>query len=602
MSTILVVDDMAVFREPIAASLRAQGYETVCAVNGRDAMEKLRSAKPDLILLDVAMPVMDGISFLRMMHDQPDVASKPVILLTAVAERDYVVKAAEFGVRDYLLKSQFSLDELVHRIEQRLNPARTPDSPSSGGGSEDAAPAAGNAQGDGSTPAPSDPDAAPDVVSDSASKAVETLGTMKSLLKKSDVMDRLDSAGELKAFSPTVAKLLKLTRSESSSVDQISRALKQDHALSLKILKMANSAVYTRGDPVESVDKAVMRIGLTQIRQALLNIGVIDELGKVSLGGAADAGQFWEHSIACGLIAAELAHTRSAEEADLAFTMGLMHDVGRVMYVQEFADEYERVLQVANELQLPLEQVEKRLFTLSHADCMDRLLHAWKFPKELIDPIVFHHLSLGNIRRMAPRRITEVATLALANRFCHALGIGNSGNQTIYPTVEFFQVLKIEPKLVAKIEQDVREQTSNLKLALLTHSSGEAWPDMLQQCRDQLDAPVRPLFVGDNADYDAYRIFCDQLREIGDEPPNVAVVHLTDSRACVRLTSELQEAEREAGAEALPVIALSPNGQLALENRVMAKRPHRLLATPIPVRRLIAALNQLLASNQAQAA
>ena len=128
MSTILVVDDMAVFREPIAAALRQQGYQAVCAENGREALGAARTHRPDLILLDVAMPVMDGLKFLEAMRQDPNLSQIPVILLTAISERDSVLQAGKLGASDYLLKSQFSLADMFSRVKNRLeqSPSRTP--------------------------------------------------------------------------------------------------------------------------------------------------------------------------------------------------------------------------------------------------------------------------------------------------------------------------------------------------------------------------------------------------------------------------------------------------------------------------------------------
>ena len=126
MSTILVVDDMAVFREPIAAALRQNGYQTVCAGNGQEALDAARQKRPDLILLDVAMPEMDGLTFLKAMQADPGLQGIPVVLLTAVAERDSVIEAAKLGADEYLLKSRFSLEEMLGRISNHLEQACTP--------------------------------------------------------------------------------------------------------------------------------------------------------------------------------------------------------------------------------------------------------------------------------------------------------------------------------------------------------------------------------------------------------------------------------------------------------------------------------------------
>ena len=120
MPTVLVVDDMQIFREPIAASLRLAGYETLLAGSGAEAMQLVHARKPDLIVLDVAMPNRDGLSVLQTLRRDANHAWTPVILLTAVADASVFDLAYRLGVRQILLKSQFSLLDLLDRVEMAL--------------------------------------------------------------------------------------------------------------------------------------------------------------------------------------------------------------------------------------------------------------------------------------------------------------------------------------------------------------------------------------------------------------------------------------------------------------------------------------------------
>lgn len=120
MSMILIVDDMAVVREPIAATLRAYGYRTLCAASGEEALAAMQISRPDLVLLDLAMPGMDGMAVLRILRGQD--RTIPVIFLTASCDTAHVVEAARLGVRDYLTKSAFSLTELLPRVRKYLSP------------------------------------------------------------------------------------------------------------------------------------------------------------------------------------------------------------------------------------------------------------------------------------------------------------------------------------------------------------------------------------------------------------------------------------------------------------------------------------------------
>lgn len=605
MTTIIVVDDMAIFREPIAEALRAKGFEVICAENGRQAIRLVRSYAPDLILLDVSMPIMDGIEYLRTVAGDPTIPRPPVIVLTEVAERNRVLQAARLGVGGYMLKSQFSLDELLTRIGRCLE----------GGDSAVPAEGCGNvhrphaavrghpAQSGVSVPddAPAGETPAPAPGAFTASDAAGVLKSAKPLMTKAEVIKRLKSCGELKALSPAVANVLKLTQSDRTSIESIAQAIKQDQAMAVRILKLANSVVYTRGQPVQTIDKAVVRIGLSQIRQVMLNISVIDQFSLVTVGDA-DIGQFWEHALACGIIAAEIARASCPERADLAFTLGLVHDVGRIFYAEQFGDDYGRVVRTASDLRLPLEQVETRLMGLNHADGMDHLLHSWKFPKELIDPIVLHHHSVGHIRRLAPRAITEAATLTLANRLCHALALGSSGNDTIYPTEEFCELLKLDAGVLQRIEETARRETVDLKLAMLAETEGTGWVDCRERYREGVPGPVRPLFVSAQPQFDAFRMFLDQLADRSDERPNVGIVHLRDVRDRVRISEEYAAAEVQSGARDLPVIVLSPKGDLGLVDDVMADRHHELLPTPVVIARFIEAINRALNVSHRRAA
>ncbi len=571
MTRILIVDDMAVFREPIAAALRAKGYETACAENGRQALGMVKSRAPDLILLDVAMPVMNGLEYLKAVRDDASIPRPPIILLTAVAEKDYVVQAAQLGVREYMLKASFSLDDLLERIARCLEEARA-----------SAPPAAAVPRPRGADPAPAPPPA------------------HKAPHGRSAVLQRLAACHDLKAFSPAVSLVLEATAGEGAPIDAIAEAIRQDQAITIRVLKLANSALYKRGRPCDSIDKAVMRIGSVGIRQAVLNIGVIDRFSNFKLG-TIDAGQFWEHSLACGFISSEIAAARGADR-ELAFTAGLLHDVGRVAFAQELGGDYEAVWRAAVDEGLPLEQVESRMLGIDHAEAMGHLLEKWNFPRDLADPIVLHHTTAAAIRAAAPGRVHAVATLALANRLCHALCLGNSGNDTIYPTEELCELLGADSVLLARIVATARKQTEELQLVMLAASWGQGWVDRRQKLRSALDRALYPLFVGRNPERDAYRIFSQQLADPRPAPPNVGIVHIVTPREQATISQRYEFAESQASGARLPLVILSPKGDLALEARAIAGRHCEFMATPVSASRLVAAINRALGAGSSAAA
>jgi DNA-binding response OmpR family regulator len=127
MKTILVVDDKANVRTLVREYLTAEGFRVVTAENGQTALYVARQEKPDLILLDIMMPEMDGFEFIRAFRKESET---PVILLTAKLEESDKVIGLELGADDYITKP-FGMRELVARIHTVLRRAGQLPHPSS---------------------------------------------------------------------------------------------------------------------------------------------------------------------------------------------------------------------------------------------------------------------------------------------------------------------------------------------------------------------------------------------------------------------------------------------------------------------------------------
>ena len=121
MSRILIVDDASNARETLAKLLRLEGYETVIAGCGSDALTRLKQTKPDLILLDHMMPEVDGLTFLAGIRRFPKWKNLPVIMMTGLKDRQCQMKAHGLGVHQYLVKTQYTVSELLEHIRAGLD-------------------------------------------------------------------------------------------------------------------------------------------------------------------------------------------------------------------------------------------------------------------------------------------------------------------------------------------------------------------------------------------------------------------------------------------------------------------------------------------------
>ena len=118
--TILVVDDHAVTREPLAKLLRHEGFETVCAANGVEALEAVGRAMPALILLDLMMPKMNGIEFLRHVRADQRTRGVPVIALTGTMDPNHLGGIKALGVDEVITKARFTVEQLLDRVHAHV--------------------------------------------------------------------------------------------------------------------------------------------------------------------------------------------------------------------------------------------------------------------------------------------------------------------------------------------------------------------------------------------------------------------------------------------------------------------------------------------------
>ena len=102
---ILVVDDSPIQRKIISNTLKAKGYQVIVAENGRQGVELALQRHPDLILMDIAMPEMDGLSAVRELRRHPEMAEVPILAVTASTDADELAKAYQAGYTDAVSKS-----------------------------------------------------------------------------------------------------------------------------------------------------------------------------------------------------------------------------------------------------------------------------------------------------------------------------------------------------------------------------------------------------------------------------------------------------------------------------------------------------------------
>ena len=117
---ILIVEDDKFLRELIAQKLQKENYEIVEAMDGEEGLKKIKEEKPDLILLDLILPEIDGFAVLRQIKEDPILAQIPVIILSNLGQETDIKRGLSLGAKDYLVKTETSFLEVVNKVKKLL--------------------------------------------------------------------------------------------------------------------------------------------------------------------------------------------------------------------------------------------------------------------------------------------------------------------------------------------------------------------------------------------------------------------------------------------------------------------------------------------------
>ena len=117
---ILIVEDELSMQRAMKNKLEQAGYKVSTASDGAQGLEKIRADRPDLVLLDLIMPKLDGISVLRDVKGDDKLKSLPVVILTNLSTGDKVAEAMQLGTFDFLVKANYSLDDVLRKVKDRI--------------------------------------------------------------------------------------------------------------------------------------------------------------------------------------------------------------------------------------------------------------------------------------------------------------------------------------------------------------------------------------------------------------------------------------------------------------------------------------------------
>jgi putative nucleotidyltransferase with HDIG domain len=191
-------------------------------------------------------------------------------------------------------------------------------------------------------------------------------------------------------FPQSVNRILEITASADCAPKEIVAVIEHDPILTMKLLKLVNSAYFGLSNEVTSIKQTVVYVGINTIKNVAITLATLAALPKTTCQGL-DGQQIWRHSLQVGVIARLIARHKKIPSNQLAsyFVAGLLHDIGKLVLAEFLAEDYAALL--AADVELPLYQREQQRLGVDHAEVGGLIAAKWQFPADLVEAIRLHH-------------------------------------------------------------------------------------------------------------------------------------------------------------------------------------------------------------------
>jgi signal transduction histidine kinase/HD-like signal output (HDOD) protein len=269
---------------------------------------------------------------------------------------------------------------------------------------------------------------------------------------------------------PTLPKVAEMAISKTLSIDtsaeEMASIIRENPSLTLKILKVANSPMYTTGVRISNIKDAVILLGYKTIKSLVLSI-TVQNIFTEDKNKWFDYRGFWLHSIASAVIAEEISKELNSGKTGSemnAYTAGLLHDIGKAILLISHAQAYKKVTDLVRELKVTFMEAEQQIFGLDHSDVSAYLFKYWELSENLIVPVRDHHRSVEYLTQN-PDSTTSI--VAIANEIAHISGYNTLPEEVPYEvSKELISMLGLDQPAMDRILTDSREYLETFAEAL----------------------------------------------------------------------------------------------------------------------------------------
>ena len=224
---------------------------------------------------------------------------------------------------------------------------------------------------------------------------------------------------DLPAMPQVAGKVLELSSDPNTSAKQLQQVISDDQAMTGRILKIANSAMYSCSRKIKTLTEAIVMLGFNSIRSLVVTSAARNLYKSGNVRAGLKERLLWEHSIGCAFACKLMVANRLPALQEEAFLAGLMHDIGKLVMNLRVPETFDEIVQVVYNENKGFAETERNLLDFDHTEVGALLVNKWKLSQLLEDVILEHHTE-----EVFTADKPLLLYLDLANKICKKLGIG----------------------------------------------------------------------------------------------------------------------------------------------------------------------------------
>lgn len=267
-----------------------------------------------------------------------------------------------------------------------------------------------------------------------------------------DLESIIAKTGDLPAMPSIAVKVMELVSEPDTSANDLQDLISRDQALTTKVLKIANSAMFGVSRDISTLSHAIMILGFSTIRSIVLAASTKSIYMKTEGASSFSTKLLWDQAVGTAFFSRYICNFVKSVNDEEAFIAGLLHNIGQTVIIMNFASDYEDVLREVYNSGVNLIEQEQKVMGFDHSQVGSLVLRKWNLSRSLEDAVLYYHQPEHS---EVDRELT--ATVGLAHLFARKLGLGPENREELdIAAFSGLGILSLAPEDLDKMEEGMK--------------------------------------------------------------------------------------------------------------------------------------------------